>query len=121
FVMRFASGDNQWRDFSDSLPISGLPPDTARLTPEVISLGISQDQHLFAGTDSTGVWRTTGGTNAVKNMPAENGIALSNAYPNPAASSTAFLLSTDHEIRADIAVFDALGRKLFDIAGGMLS
>ncbi len=108
-VWRFLHDDSQWRPFSDGLPINN-----------VIGLGFSSAGKVFAGTDSLGLWRTLL-PNSVRKLNEQNGITLSDNFPNPANSSTQFTVFIDHTINASVSLFDALGRNIQNISNGSLS
>jgi hypothetical protein len=112
FIEVFPKNGNGWISFSDSLPVS--PP-----SPEVISLGFGSDQFGYAGTDSAGLWKTTGKTKVREEMVFSNG--LSQNYPNPANSLTEFTVTTTKDLNCSINIFDALGRKLYSVHEGSLT
>jgi hypothetical protein len=113
YVRKIPNGSENSLDFS-----SGFLP--VQPSGEIISFGVSSGQILFAGTDSDGVWRTIAKTK-VNSEFAENGIQLSQNYPNPVNTSTEFSVYTDHPLKANITVFDALGRNKIVVMSGDLN
>lgn len=112
FVYRFPIGSFGWEDYSSGLPSS--PP-----ASEVITMGIGSTGKVYASTDSAGLWRTVL-PNKVNAHADQNGIILSQNFPNPVTTTTEFSVSNNHTITGSIGVFDALGRKIIDLSNGAL-
>ncbi|MFI5263234.1 MAG: T9SS type A sorting domain-containing protein [Candidatus Kapaibacterium sp.] len=112
YAFRALHGGN-WEDYSPGLP-SGKP------APEIIGMGFGANGNIFAGTDSAGLWRSLL-PSAVSQHSTQYGIALSANYPNPATSFTEFSVFTDHNIKASLAVFDALGRNVMQLSDGEIT
>lgn len=107
YVFRFLNNGTGWQDYSAGLPSTH--------SPGVIAMGFSSAGKVFVSTDSSGLWRTVL-PSGVKQQPVQHGIVLSQNFPNPANTFTEFSVSTDHTIKAAIALFDALGKNVLDIS-----
>ena len=98
------NGDN-WAQINTGLP--------ANVT--VYSLAISPNGYIFAGTVSSGIFRSVQSTTAVREATiyeTHSSFALEQNYPNPFNPSTTFNFDLPQRLRTTLTIYDILGQKI---------
>jgi hypothetical protein len=75
---------------------------------------------LFAGTNSQGLWRRplSDFRNISSNIPLQNGLALTQNYPNPFSSLTSISFSNERREFVDVQIVDVLGKQCAQLFSG---
>lgn len=86
----------------------------------VKSLALAPDGHLFAGTNGSGVFRSTNSTVLVEELMHLSSQSLEQ-FPNPVRNTSSLIITSPQKQFASITLYDALGRIQKEVFRGMLN
>ncbi len=99
------NGGSNWTAMNDGL-----------LMTNVTSLGLYQNNYLYAGTDGAGMWRWTLNVGAEERHEKTVLIMMLACYPKPARGNVTICYTLSKELVTDLCVYDVQGRLVVQLA-----